>query len=320
MPGIACQAQGCTFNTAQQVDEGAAVSDQLMLLRIHTDVVHPPSGRGVDGQGVRQGGGGKPNKIVTPKLEMGIGPDEFSLWKEKWDTYKRSSGITELGAIRDQLTSCCSDEIYRDLFRTLGSSLHTLTEDAMIKEMRRLAVPHHSNLVNIVAMRSVTQERDERVRSCVARIRGLASVCQLSVTCTKTGCGETVSFAEQEILNTLVTALYDEETREEVLSKDPQMNLADTILFIEAREAGKKSAAVLSGVGIASNQVHKTSLPSETDSREDNMAEGHVTCRYCGRVGHGKSPKPEARERKCPAWGQKCSGCDKKGHSKKCCK
>ena len=51
MPGIACQAQGCTFNTAQQVDKDADVSDQLMLLRIHTDVVHPPGGRGVDGQG-----------------------------------------------------------------------------------------------------------------------------------------------------------------------------------------------------------------------------------------------------------------------------
>ena len=48
-----------------------------------------------------------------------------------------------------------------------------------------------------------------------------------------------MSYAEQEILNPLVTALYDEETKEEVLSKDPQMNLADTILLIEAREAGK---------------------------------------------------------------------------------
>ena len=56
-----------------------------MLLHIHTDVGHPPGGRGVDGQGVRQGGGGKPNKIVTPKLETRIGPDEFSFWKEKWD-------------------------------------------------------------------------------------------------------------------------------------------------------------------------------------------------------------------------------------------
>ena len=48
-----------------------------------------------------------------------------------------------------------------------------------------------------------------------------------------------MSYAEQEILNPLVTALYDEETKEDVLSKDPQMNLADTILLIEAREAGK---------------------------------------------------------------------------------
>ena len=112
----------------------------------------------------------------------------------------------------------------------------------MIKEMRRLAVPHHSNLVNIVAMRSVTQERDERVRSCVAvaRIRGLASVCQLTVACTRPGCDEKVSFAEQEILNTFLTALYDKESREKVLPKDPQMNLTDTILFIEAREAGGK--------------------------------------------------------------------------------
>ena len=64
--------------------------------------------------------------------------------------------------------------------------------------------------------------------------------CQLTVACTRPGCDEKVSFAEQEILNTFVTALYDEESKEKVLSKDPQMNLTDTILFIEAREAGGK--------------------------------------------------------------------------------
>ena len=49
------------------------------------------------------------------------------------------------------------------LFRSLGSTLHTMTEDSLVKEMKRLAVPHHSNLVNIVALRSVTQEREERL-------------------------------------------------------------------------------------------------------------------------------------------------------------
>ena len=49
------------------------------------------------------------------------------------------------------------------LFRSLGLTLHTMTEDSLLKEMKRLAVPHHSNLVNIVALRSVTQEREERL-------------------------------------------------------------------------------------------------------------------------------------------------------------
>ena len=83
MPGIAFQAQGCTFNIADQVNGATKVLDQILLLRIHTDVARPPGGQGGDGQGVRQGGGGKPNKLVTPKLEMGVGPDEFSFWKEK---------------------------------------------------------------------------------------------------------------------------------------------------------------------------------------------------------------------------------------------
>ena len=69
------------------------------------------------------GGGGKPNKLVTPKLEMGIGPDKFGFCYEKWSVYKRSAKLTEIGDIRDQLTSCCSDELYEDLFRSLASTL-----------------------------------------------------------------------------------------------------------------------------------------------------------------------------------------------------
>ena len=71
-----------------------------------------------------------------------------------------------------------------------------------------------------------------------------------------------------------------------LLSKDPQMNLADTILFIEAKEAGKKSASVLS-----INQVPRTSVSAEASIKEENMGEGHETYKYCGRDGHGKIPK-----------------------------
>ena len=41
------------------------------------------------------------------------------------------------------------------------------------------------------------------------------------------------------------------------------MNLADTILFIEAREAGNRSAGVLSSGNLASNQINKPSVHTE---------------------------------------------------------
>ena len=72
--------------------------------------------------------------------------------------YKRSAKLTELEDIRDQLTSCCYEELYYDLLRSLGSTLLTMSEDSLAKEMKRLAVPHHSNPVNIVALKSITQK------------------------------------------------------------------------------------------------------------------------------------------------------------------
>ena len=226
----------------------------------------------------------------------------------------------EVQDIRDQLTICCSDELYRDLHRSLGSSLQTKTEEELIKEMKKLAVPHHSNLVNIVNLRSITQERDERVRSYVARIRGRASICELTVPCTKVGCDEKVSYADHEILNTLVKGLYDTETKEEVLSKEPQMDLNATILFIEARESGKRSAGALSGETIASNQVNRTAVAAEGVSKDLLGADDKTRCKYCGRSGHGKSPDIETRKLKCQAWDQECQSCNKKGHFKKVCK
>ena len=223
--------------------------------------------------------------------------------------------------------------------------------------MKKLAVPHHNNLVNIVKLRSLTQERDERVRPFFARIIGMASICELSVTCTKVGCNKRVSYTEHEILNILVKGLYDTETRREVLSKKPQLDLDATILFVEARETGKRSANVLSGETIASNKISKTTVSEEgvsmnrTEVKETARCiycggSGHdkspetefsrqrcpawekectevadnACCKYCDKPGHGKSPDAEVRKKKCPAWGEECSSCEKKGHFRKVCK
>ena len=114
-------------------------------------------------------------------MKSSIGPDEFNFWVERWRNYKRVNRLTDIKDVRDQLVNCCETELYRDLHYTHGTSLQEKSEEELIEEMRGLAVPHHSNLVNIVALRSATQDHGERIRSYVARLRGLAAVCKLTV-------------------------------------------------------------------------------------------------------------------------------------------
>ena len=43
-------------------------------------------------------------------------------------------------------------------------------------------------------------------------------------------------------------------------------------------------------------------------------------CSYCGMAGHGKMPDSKERKAKCPAWGEMCEYCEKKGHIQSVCK
>ena len=108
-----------------------------------------------------------------------------------------------------------------------------------------------SNHVNILAMMKSKQERDEPVRQFAARIRGLAAACDLATLCT---CGQSVSMVDKWVLMTLINGLHDGETPQAVLSKVEELNVKDTIIFVDAREVGKLSVKVLSG-GLSSGQV-----------------------------------------------------------------
>ena len=77
------------------------------------------------------------------------------------------------------------------------------------------------------------------VRTFVARLRGLANICLLYTQCTGGGCTQTVSHVEPTILLALVKGLADGDTKAEILSKVKQMNLDNTMAFVEAREIGK---------------------------------------------------------------------------------
>ena len=108
-----------------------------------------------------------------------------------------------------------------------------------------------------------------------------------------------LSMVNKWVLMTLINGLYDGDTQQAVLSKVKELNLEDTIVFVEAREVGKQSAKVLSG-GLSSGQVNRV---------HDDQGK----CKFCGKIGHGKNPKYDIRKTDCPAFDKLCKKCDKKG-------
>ena len=129
----------------------------------------------------------------------------------------------------------------------MGTGVDTKSEVELLAEIKKIAVVTRSNLVNVVSLMSAAQEHGETCRSYLARIRVLANVCKLSVTCTAAGCNEQVSYTDTYVKYALIKGLVDYEVREELLSQSPELNLDQSLAFIEAKEQGKCSHKVLEG-------------------------------------------------------------------------
>ena len=69
------------------------------------------------------------------------------------------------------------------MHRYLGTVVDTKSEVEMLAEIKKIAVITRSNLVNVDV-----RGTGESCRSYLDRIRGLANVCKLSVTCTAAAC------------------------------------------------------------------------------------------------------------------------------------
>jgi hypothetical protein len=169
--------------------------------------------------------------------------------------------------LKDQLTNCPNETLRGALYKALGDRIDTISLPDLLKEIEELVVVRQSHNVNTLAMISAKQEREEPVRQFAARLRGLAAVCDLSMTC---NCGLKVSEVEKWVRMSLIGGLNDEDTKQEVLSKVDEMLLDATITFVKARETGKTALKILGGK-LTSGQVNKVK-----QEREDQ-----TPCNYC---------------------------------------
>ena len=113
----------------------------------------------------------------------------------------RSSPGVDVSELRDQLFSCPDENLRTALHRSHGEKLFTITVAGLLNEIKKLAVMRQSNNVNTLALMTAVQERDEPVQQFAARLRGLAAVCDLSVTCS---CGTKVSEVDKWVRMSLI--------------------------------------------------------------------------------------------------------------------
>ena len=260
---------------------------------ISSDVVR---GGGGSSEGVSRG---RLAKLDRPKISENCSQQDFEFFKTEWQAYHDSNGEQPEKIMKEQLLQCAEESLRKTIRYSVGLRMQDITLASLMEEVKIAAVERQSDMLNEVRLMEAKQERGEPVRKFLARLRGLADICQIKVTC---ACGETPSYADKIIHTTLVKGLVDNETKGEILSKVDKLTLEQTVAFVEARETGQRSLAGLGGPTLAGQQVHAVRDYSESK------------CWRCGETGH------TPRFKGCKAIKSTCKKCNKVGHFARCCK
>ncbi len=119
-----------------------------------------------------------------------------------------------------------------------------------------------------------------------------------------------MDYTEAILKDVLCQGLGDTEIQLDLLGdKNQDMTMEQVLRFVEAKEAGKRSASRLllpqatDALSGSSYKKQKRPPPKEQE-----------TCTYCGTKGHGRSPPTRIRRTECPAFDTTCNHCGKEHH------
>ena len=306
---LECAFANCKLGTGETVWKTPSLlaNAAISLLESHRDNHKQVPGARGGGDGGGGGGDSKNMKrLDRPRLEPNSNQQDFSVFKKRWEICCDSSGQQTDKTLRNQLLTCAEDTLQKTLFSTLGERWETISSADLLKEMGEMAVEKQSEMLNEVRLIEAKQERDEAVRKFLARLKGLANICDLTVNCSHNP-SVTVSYANKSIHTALVRGLYDTETKGELLSKVEKLSLDDTVAFVEARETGKRSLAGLSGT-----------LAGQTVNAVKDYSK--LKCWRCGENGHRGDSQLHVKKKYCKAFNTKCTACNNTGHYTKFCK
>ena len=297
MPVVSCPIPGCDYTTPE-LDASIVAALLTTHCTIHASGTGPAA---------------KIEKVKRPTIAAAGTSEDWAYFTSRWSDYVEATKVSGKDRVM-QLLECCEEPLRKDLTRSSGGSLTVKSEVEVLAAIKRLAVREENTMVARVTLHNMRQDREETIRSFGARLRGQAGICKFVIKCP--GCSIDVNYTDEILRDALTRGIADPEIQLDLLGdKNQTMDLEDVFQFIEAKEAGKRSASSLldsHAVNSASSSYRKT--------KQTHLKEGQDLCDYCGKKGHGRGAPARIRKTQCDAYGHKCRHCDRFHHMENVCR
>ena len=184
----------------------------------------------------------------------------------------------------------------RNHTRSAGGILINKSEAVVLTAIRKLAV-HEENFMVARATLPI-------VMSFGACLHGQAGICTFIMQCP--GCTSDVNYIEAILWDTLTRGIAYPDIQLELLgNKNQDITLEEVLQFVEAKEAGKRSASRL----LDSHAV-EAAKSTYKKGKQMNVTDKLGPCSYCGKPGHGKGAPAQILRKECPAYGHRCQLCN----------
>ena len=187
--------------------------------------------------------------------------------------FRSGTQITAEEAVQ-HLFQCCEDSLGDELLQSHKDAV-TVTEDNLMKIVKKLPVAPMAVSVRRSELLSIKQDHGENTRSFFARINGKATTCAYSIKCCSDTCNRDVNFTEVIVKDVLVSGLVDDDIKNEMLgwTELDTKNVQETVSFIEAKEMARDSLTKQTIAGAISSYKEK--------NRCDGKAKQKATCKDC---------------------------------------
>ena len=196
---LTCSKAGCEFSTPPNCPDWEKM---LKLLELHTVAEHgaaPATGHTSSAP--------KLETLPRPTFSLDMTQAEWSFKETQWNVYINQTNVSEQVKVH-QLKAACDTALLRRVHDAGGLSSHD-TEQTLLAEIKKLAVRVVHKTLHLQNMWSMTQGPEESIRAFTSRLIGTADLCDLHITCSKSGCNQKTSYRDEVVLQALLKGMHD---------------------------------------------------------------------------------------------------------------